>query len=168
METSSELTVGSSLVDANGEKKVESNGNGHHSEDQDIKLRVLEALLALQRGDFSVRLPYHWDGVDARLADAFNSVMELNQRMAEELDRMSRVVGRDGNLEERASIGYVSGSWLSSIQSLNLLVTDLSHPIRETGRIIGAFAQGRSIANDGRRSGGPAAAGRILKNIQDR
>src|SRR5690606_20799134 len=95
---------------------------------------ILEALVAFQKGDFSVRLPYDWEGIDARIADAFNSAVELNERMVNELDRVSRVVGREGNISERASIGYASGAWQASINSVNTLVSDLAQPIRETGR----------------------------------
>ena len=43
---------------------------------------ILGALNALKRGDGSVRLPHEWTGVSGRVADAFNEVVERNQRMA--------------------------------------------------------------------------------------
>ena len=104
--------------------------------------QLLVALTALKKGDFSVRLPMEWTGLAGKIADAFNEVIELNERMANELDRLSRVVGKEGKISERASLGNVSGSWAESIDSVNALVSDLVHPTRETARVIGAVAKG--------------------------
>jgi HAMP domain-containing protein/signal transduction histidine kinase/DNA-binding response OmpR family regulator len=103
---------------------------------------LLTALTALKKGDFSVRLPMEWTGVAGKVADTFNEVIELNQRMALELERLSRVVGKEGKIAQRATLGNVSGSWASSTQYVNDLIDDLVHPTRETARVIGAVAQG--------------------------
>src|SRR5947209_715959 len=103
---------------------------------------LLSALTALKKGDFSTRLPLEWTGVAGKVADTFNDVIELNQRMALELERLSRVVGKEGKIAQRASLGDVTGSWASSISYVNDLIDDLVHPTRETARVIGAVAQG--------------------------
>ena len=103
---------------------------------------LLTALTALKKGDFSVRLPLDWTGVAGKVADTFNEVVELNERMAKELERLSRVVGKEGKINQRASLGDVSGSWDESIDSVNALIDDLVHPTSETARVIGAVAQG--------------------------
>jgi HAMP domain-containing protein/signal transduction histidine kinase/DNA-binding response OmpR family regulator len=103
---------------------------------------LLNAFVKLKQGDFSVRLPRDWTGVAGKVADTFNEVVELNQRMARELDRLSRVVGKEGKLSQRASLGDVSGSWADAIDSVNELINDLVHPTSETARVIGAVAQG--------------------------
>ena len=41
---------------------------------------LLTALIALKKGDFSVRLPHEWTGVAGKVADAFNEVVEQNER----------------------------------------------------------------------------------------
>jgi HAMP domain-containing protein len=103
---------------------------------------LLQALTSLKKGDFSVRLPLEWTGVPGKVADTFNDVVELIERMARELARVSRVVGKEGKLSQRASLGDVSGSWQDAILSVNTLVDDLVHPTSETARVIGAVAQG--------------------------
>ncbi len=103
---------------------------------------LLVALTALKKGDFSVRLPLNWTGLGGKVSDAFNEVTELNQRMANELERLSRVVGKEGKISQRASLGDVTGSWEASIASVNALIDDLVHPTSETARVIGAVAQG--------------------------
>ena len=69
-------------------------------------------------------------------------MVELNERMARELERLSRVVGKEGKISQRASLGDVSGSWEASIASVNDLIDDLVHPTSETARVIGAVAKG--------------------------
>ncbi len=103
---------------------------------------ILGALNALKRGDASVRLPAHWQGTLGRVADVFNDVVERNEHMAQELERLSRVVGKEGKLGKRGSLGDVTGIWRDSIDAVNLLIDDLVHPTSETARVIGAVAQG--------------------------
>jgi HAMP domain-containing protein/signal transduction histidine kinase/DNA-binding response OmpR family regulator len=103
---------------------------------------ILEALIALKKGDASVRLPAEWTGLPGKVAEAFNDVVELNQRMADELARLSVVVGKEGKVKQRGSLGDVRGLWKSSIDSVNALIDDLVHPTSETARVIGAVAQG--------------------------
>ena len=103
---------------------------------------ILGALNALKRGDASVRLPVEWGGVSGRVADAFNEVVERNQRMAHELERLSHLVGKEGKLGKRGSLGDVTGFWRDSIDAVNQLIDDLVHPTSETARVIGAVAQG--------------------------
>src|SRR5262245_19469799 len=103
---------------------------------------LLAALTALKKGQPGVRLPGEWVGVAGKVADAFNEVVELNERMASELARLSRVVGREGKLSQRMSIGDVSGLWQESVESVNELIDNLVHPTSETARVIGAVSRG--------------------------
>ena len=105
-------------------------------------MHMLAALNALKKGDVSIRLPSEWTGLPGKVADAFNEVVELNDRMSGELARLSRTVGKEGKLKQRASMGEVRGFWAHSIDSVNALIDDLVHPTSETARVIGAVAQG--------------------------
>ncbi|MDP9120070.1 MAG: HAMP domain-containing protein [Acidobacteriota bacterium] len=114
---------------------------GGGAEDFDKQL-LLSALAGFKRGDFGVRLPEHWTGMEGKIADTFNEVVELNQRMANELARLSRMVGKEGKISQRASLGDVRGAWAASVESVNSLIDDLVHPTNETARVIGAVAKG--------------------------
>src|SRR5258708_4414125 len=124
------------------------NGNGPSAQSQTPQAQgidaavVLNALNALKKGDFSVRLPIEWTGIGGRVSDTFNDVIELNAKMAGELTRVARVVGKEGRLDQRASLGDVSGSWTSSIACINELISDLTQPTTEMARVIGAVAKG--------------------------
>src|SRR2546429_193382 len=62
--------------------------------------------------------------------------------MARELERLSRVVGKEGKITHRAELGGFSGAWGASLGSVNALIGDLVHPTSETARVIGAVARG--------------------------
>ena len=111
----------------------------HHSQELTF---ILGALNAFKKGDASVRLPLDWSGVTGRIAETFNEVVERNERMAHELSRLSHIVGKEGRLNQRGSLGDVTGCWRDSIDAVNLLIDDLVHPTSETARVIGAVAQG--------------------------
>src|SRR6516162_700491 len=87
-----------------------SNGNGQASSldgtQLDAKL-VLAALMSFKRGDFSARLPVEWTGVAGKISDTFNEVISSNERLAAELERIGRVVGKEGRITQRASLGDV-------------------------------------------------------------
>ena len=103
---------------------------------------ILGALIALKRGDGSVRLPADWTGLPGKVADAFNDVVELNERMAEELARCRRSSARKASSSSAARSATCAASGRSSIDSVNALIDDLVHPTSETARVIGAVAQG--------------------------
>src|SRR5215467_11381992 len=103
---------------------------------------LLTALKSLKRGDFSVRLPMSWTGAAGKVADAFNDVVEMNERLAAELERQSRLVGTEGKIAQRATASDMTGAWAGCIASVNALIDDLVHPTLETARVIGAVAQG--------------------------
>jgi HAMP domain-containing protein/CheY-like chemotaxis protein/signal transduction histidine kinase len=104
--------------------------------------KLLAALSAFKRGDFSVRLPDDWTGLAGKVADTFNEVIGMNQRLARELDRIGQVVGKEGRISQRASLGDVSNCWADAIGSVNGLIGDLVHPTSEMARVIGAVAKG--------------------------
>jgi len=103
---------------------------------------LLETLIAFKRGNFSVRMPVDLVGMDGKIADALNDILELNDKMANALDRISRSVGKEGKIAQRASIGSASGGWAACIDSVNSLIGDLVQPSTEVARVIGAVAKG--------------------------
>ena len=119
--------------------------SGRQKEGGDDRLerrRLLRALTAFKRGDFSVRLPEDLSGLDGKIADTFNEVIEINERLCRELGRVARVVGQEGRIAQRAELGEVGGGWTACVTSVNDLIGDLVLPTTETARVIGAVARG--------------------------
>ena len=57
---------------------------------------LLNTLIAFKRGNFSVRMPVDRTDLEGKVADALNDVLEINQKMVSEFERISRAVGKDG------------------------------------------------------------------------
>jgi HAMP domain-containing protein/CheY-like chemotaxis protein/signal transduction histidine kinase len=103
---------------------------------------LLKSLVAFKKGDFSVRLPGEWTGEAGKIADTLNDIIELSDRTAKEVERVSRVVGKEGKIMHRAAVPAASGSWLRLVDSTNLLIDDMARPTSEMARVIGAVANG--------------------------
>jgi len=116
---------------------------------------LLKTLIAFKQGNFRVRMPVDLVGMDGKIADAINDILDLNQKMANEFDRISRTVGKEGKIAQRASIGATSGDWARCFESVNSLIGDLVQPSTEVARVIGSVAKGdlsqtMSLEVDGR------------------
>ncbi|HEX8204478.1 MAG TPA: HAMP domain-containing protein, partial [Solirubrobacteraceae bacterium] len=108
--------------------------------------RSLEDLVAALNkaadGDFSVRLRARRTDIVGDLQRAFNSLVERNQAMTRELDRVGRIVGREGRMTERASLANLGGDWEEGIESVNQLIDDLIRPSTEVALVMEAVARG--------------------------
>src|SRR5215472_4100351 len=103
---------------------------------------LLNALTAFRDGDFTVRLPVDQTGIAGKIADTLNDIFKLNQRMAQEFERISSAVGKEGKINQRASLGSASGSWAECLDSVNGLIGDLVQPSTEVARVTGSVAKG--------------------------
>jgi HAMP domain-containing protein/CheY-like chemotaxis protein/signal transduction histidine kinase len=103
---------------------------------------LLKTLIAFKKGDFSARLPGEWTGEAGKIADTLNEIIELSDKTARELERVSRVVGKEGKIMHRATVPAAAGSWLRLVDSTNLLIDDMARPTSEMARVIGAVANG--------------------------
>ena len=131
------------------------------------KKTLLAALMAFKKGDFSVRLPLDLEGMDGKIADAFNDVIELNQRLSGELERLSRVVGKEGKISQRASMGSVTGAWATKIGAVNQLISRSRTPRQRNRPRDRRRRQGRSFADDGAGDRRPSARRRIPAHRQN-
>jgi HAMP domain-containing protein/CheY-like chemotaxis protein len=107
----------------------------------DAKL-LLATLMALKKGDFSVRMPSDWTGMAGKIADTLNEIIETKEKMVHVVTDVSRVVGREGRLTQRAQVPNMAGGWATIISAVNALIDDLVRPTTEMARVIGAVAKG--------------------------
>jgi HAMP domain-containing protein/CheY-like chemotaxis protein/signal transduction histidine kinase len=103
---------------------------------------ILTALQTMRDGDFSVRLPGSWTGLNGKIADTFNEIVAANQQMAQELNRVGQVIGKEGRTRERTRFNAPRGAWGEMEGSVNTLVDDLLRPTTEVTRAIAGVAQG--------------------------
>src|SRR5690349_2577651 len=103
---------------------------------------LLSALRAFKKGDFSVRLPMDLIGMDGEIAQAFNEVVEANERVTDEFARIRDEVGREGQSNQRVRLPAATGSWADCVDSVNTLIGDLVRPTSEMARVIESVARG--------------------------
>src|SRR3984957_11794952 len=117
--------------------------------------QLLAALRAFKKGDFTARLSDDQTGVPGAIAEAFNEAMEFMEQSTEELERISKAVGKEGMITERMATPLATGGWAKRTEAVNSLITDLVQPTVEVARVIGAVARGdlaqrKSLEIDGR------------------
>src|SRR5437588_404782 len=88
--------------------------------------QLLQVLTRYKRGDFTARVPVDRTGVAGKIYDTVNDIIEQNQKLAGELQRISNIVGKAGHMQQRASLAGASGGWAQSIDALNTLVNDMA------------------------------------------
>ncbi|MFL6749487.1 MAG: HAMP domain-containing protein, partial [Sphingomicrobium sp.] len=103
---------------------------------------LINALRQLRRGDFTVRLSEDGSDDDSEIAALFNEVVELNQQITEEFERLSKVVGKEGKIGHRAKVRGATGSWQTKLRAVNELIDDMMQPTTEVARVIGSVAKG--------------------------
>ncbi|HUE68082.1 MAG TPA: HAMP domain-containing protein, partial [Candidatus Acidoferrum sp.] len=116
-------------------------GTAQHLNGADIDSKeLLRVLNAVQHGDFTARMPVDGKGSAAKVAVALNSIIESNQRLEREIRRLSRHVGKEGEIKQ-ATIGH-GGAWQTTLGAVSDLVEDLARPNTEIARVISAVANG--------------------------
>jgi len=85
-----------------------------------------------QRGDFTVRVPVRrGQGLATELAEAFNALVQRTEALTHEMVRVERVVGREGRMIERASLGGAEGDGRRALApSMRSSATSCSRPPR--------------------------------------
>jgi signal transduction histidine kinase/HAMP domain-containing protein/CheY-like chemotaxis protein len=110
-------------------------------DESDLLRSLADALGAVERGDFSVRLP-RGEGLAGEVIDRFNAVVEQADRQTRDLALIARAVGEEGSWHHRLIVEHLDGGWSEGAASVNRLVEDLVRPTTELGRVLEAVAAG--------------------------
>jgi HAMP domain-containing protein/GAF domain-containing protein len=117
-------------------------GNQSMQSSRNFDGALLQALLSVRRGDFSVRLAGDQGGVRGRIADAFNDIITANQGMTQQLEYVGQYVGREGRARHRVKFALSGGAWGEMESTVNTLIDDLLWPTRAVTDSIAAVARG--------------------------
>ena len=128
-------------------------------------LDLRELLRALQRvrdGDFSVRLPGDWTGLDGKIADTFNEIVAANAEMAARARaRRRRSSASRARPASASSSAARSGAWGEMEASVNTLIDDLLWPDHRGDARDRRRRPGRPAADHAPRRRRPPARGRV-------
>ncbi len=117
--------------------------NGEMLEPGNLDMReLLRTLQSVRDGDFSVRLPSDQTGLAGKISDTVNEIILSNQQLAQELERVGQVVGKEGKTRHRVTSNRHGGAWSAMETSVNTLIEDLQWPTAQVTRTITAAAKG--------------------------
>ena len=126
---------------AGAKKPVQKNGSANVNEIS-YERTLMKVLTEVKNGNFSVRMTSEHDGINGRISETLNEIIELNEKMMLEFTKAGKIIGKQGKLTERIPLPKGRGSWVSGVDSLNTLISDLVHPTIEIAHVIGSVAKG--------------------------
>ncbi|XDD51643.1 response regulator [Leptospira sp. WS92.C1] len=103
---------------------------------------LMTVLSALKRGELTTRMPVDRTGLIGKVSDMINDLIDQNEKLVHEFERISLSVGKDGNIHQRIDAANFTGWQSRSVDFINTLVSDLVQPTTEIARVIGAVASG--------------------------
>jgi len=112
------------------------------SKNKSFQRELLRGLKAVSRGDLNFRLPWDLPGFNGELANAFNEMIEMNERFSLLLKNTSYQVGIEGEFSQRMMFDSASGAWRENLDSINQLIDGLVQPAAEIGRVLSAVGAG--------------------------
>ncbi len=146
-------------------------GNGHAGRGQrsrrlsdDVAASQLrDGMRRMRDGDFDYRLAPSADPALAEVFTLFNEVATLRAELTSEIVRVSRTVGREGQMGERVALDGATGDWATSVDALNALIADVLQPTTEVARVLTAVAEGDLSQKMALEMGGRSVQGEFLR-----
>ncbi len=120
------------------QKKAELNGS---AESLDVK-ELLNVLSLVKNGKLNVRMPVTQAGINGRICEVLNDIIEMNERLVAEISSAEITIGKKGNLSKRIKLPDAKGEWANGVNSLNNLISDLTSPTLEIAGMINSVANG--------------------------
>ena len=143
-------------------KRIHVNGNGLES-DGLMPSELLNVLREVRNGNFAARMPIDQTGINGKICDTLNEIIELNEKMMLEFNKAEKLIGKQGKLTERIPLPNGKGSWASGIESLNTLISDLVNPTVEIAHVISSVAKGNLSEEMPTEISGHALKGEFLR-----
>jgi signal transduction histidine kinase/HAMP domain-containing protein/ActR/RegA family two-component response regulator len=97
---------------------------------------------AVAGGDLSQKITVTAQGEIAELKETLNTMVDQLSSFADEVTRVAREVGTEGNLGEQAHVRGVSGVWRDLTESVNSMAGNLTAQVRNIALVTTAVANG--------------------------
>jgi HAMP domain-containing protein/signal transduction histidine kinase/CheY-like chemotaxis protein len=107
----------------------------------DVK-EFLRVLSLVKNGKLDVRMPVNQAGINGRICEVLNDIIEMNERLVAEISSAEITIGKKGNLSKRVELTDAKGEWARGVNSLNNLISDLTSPTLEIAGMINSVANG--------------------------
>ncbi|MGK5555957.1 response regulator, partial [Actinomadura kijaniata] len=103
---------------------------------------IAQVATAVARGDLSQKITVEAKGEVAALAQTINTMVDTLSAFADEVTRVAREVGTEGNLGGQATVRGVSGTWKDLTDNVNSMANNLTNQVRNIAQVTTAVAQG--------------------------
>ncbi|MEV0371130.1 HAMP domain-containing protein [Streptomyces sp. NPDC050636] len=101
-----------------------------------------QVITAVANGDLSQKITVDAQGEILQLKSTINTMVDQLSAFADEVTRVAREVGTEGQLGGRAQVRGVSGVWKDLTESVNFMADNLTSQVRNIAKVATAVAQG--------------------------
>ncbi|MEU5878828.1 HAMP domain-containing protein [Spirillospora sp. NPDC047279] len=103
---------------------------------------IAQVATAVARGDLSQKITVEAAGEVAVLAETINRMVTTLSAFADEVTRVAREVGTEGQLGGQAQVPNVAGTWKDLTDNVNSMANNLTNQVRNIAQVTTAVAQG--------------------------
>ncbi|MFJ7772779.1 HAMP domain-containing protein, partial [Streptomyces sp. NPDC097107] len=103
---------------------------------------VAQVATAVAKGDLSQKITVDARGEILELKNTINTMVDQLSAFADEVTRVAREVGTEGNLGGRAQVRGVSGTWKDLTDNVNSMANNLTGQVRSIAQVATAVARG--------------------------
>src|SRR6266851_4115262 len=103
---------------------------------------IAEVTTAVARGDLSQKIRVDARGEILELKETINTMVDQLSAFADEVTRVAREVGTQGNLGGQAVVRGVSGTWKDLTENVNVMASNLTAQVRSIAQVATAVARG--------------------------
>src|SRR3712207_533119 len=130
---------------------------------------IADVTTAVANGDLSQKITVDVRGEIRELKDTINTMVDQLSSFADEVTRVAREVGTEGELGGQAEVKGVSGTWRDLTENVNLMASNLTDQVRNIAEVTTAVAEGDlSQKIVAAATGGVAALADTLNTMVDR
>src|SRR6202050_4502614 len=103
---------------------------------------IAQVATAVAEGDLSQKITVDARGEILELKETINTMVERLSLFADEVTRVAREVGTEGNLGGQATVRGVSGTWEDLTSNVNVMASNLTAQVRSIAQVATAVARG--------------------------
>ncbi|WP_042366140.1 HAMP domain-containing protein [Streptacidiphilus neutrinimicus] len=103
---------------------------------------IAQVATSVAQGDLTRKIEVDARGEILELKTTINTMVDQLSAFADEVTRVAREVGTEGNLGGQATVRGVSGTWKDLTESVNVMADNLTAQVRSIAQVTTAVAQG--------------------------
>ncbi|GAA1254795.1 HAMP domain-containing protein [Kitasatospora nipponensis] len=103
---------------------------------------IAQVTTAVAQGDLSQKIRVDARGEILELKETINTMVDQLSAFADEVTRVAREVGTEGNLGGQATVRGASGTWKDLTDNVNVMASNLTGQVRSIAQVATAVAKG--------------------------